>query len=185
MLGGLDIVHAVAEGLPAEVLLVVDPVMVATSGKRLLDLDAVRALKEEIILRATVVTPNIAEAAVVAGTGPITSLEEMREAAGRILDLGPFSVVVKGGDLPSGMATDLYVDRSGEILLTGQRYPYTVHGSGCVFSAAITAFLARGMGVREAVCGAKEFMDGALGEAYRSPGGLFSADPREGSPVHK
>jgi hydroxymethylpyrimidine/phosphomethylpyrimidine kinase len=182
MLGGEDIVHAVADSLPAGVPLVVDPVMVATSGKRLLDVDAVRALLEEIIPGATVVTPNIAEAAVIAGTGSITCLDEMREAAAQILGLGPFSVVVKGGDLPSGTATDLYLDRSGELLLTGRRYPYTVHGSGCVFSAAITAFLAKGTGIQEAVRGAKGFMDGALGRAYRDPDGRFSADPMEGSP---
>ena len=185
MLGGQDIVHVVAGELPAGVPLVVDPVMVATSGERLLDADAVSTLAEEIFPRATVVTPNVAEAAALAGTGPITTLQGMREAAEHILDLGPFSVVVKGGDRPSGTATDLYLDRSGELLLTGRRYSYTVHGSGCVFSAAIAAFLARGMGVREAACGAKGFMDGALGRAYQSLSGRFSADPTEGSPVRK
>ena len=185
MLGGQEIVHVVAGELPAGVPLVVDPVMVATSGERLMDVDAVRTLAEKIFPRATVVTPNVAEAAALAGTGPITTLREMREAAGQILDLGPFSVVVKGGDLPSGTATDLYLDRSGELLLTGRRYPYTVHGSGCVFSAAIAALLARGMGVREAVSAAKGFMDGAIGRAYPGRYGKLSADPRGGSPERK
>jgi len=116
-------VHIVAEGLPAGVPLVVDPVMVATRGEQLLDADAVRALAEEIFPRATVVTPNVAEVAVLAGTGPITTLQEMREAAGQILDLGPISVGVKGGDLPSGAATDLYLDRSGELVLSREALP--------------------------------------------------------------
>ena len=180
MLGGQMIVHSVAEELPVGVPLVVDPVMVATSGKRLLDADAARAPMEEIFPRATVVTPNVAEAAVLAGTDPITTLKDMREAAERILDLGPFSVVVKGGDLPTGTATDLYLDRSGELPLTGGRYPYAVHGSGCVFSAAIAGFLARGMDVRDAVSSAKGFMDGAISRAYTGSRGMFSADPREG-----
>ena len=77
MLVGQDIVHVVAGELPVGVPLVVDPVMVATSGERLLDAEAVKAIREEIFPRATVITPNIAEAAVIAGTGSITSLEEM------------------------------------------------------------------------------------------------------------
>ncbi len=185
MLGTREIVHTVAEALPHGVPLIVDPVMAATSGERLLEEDAVGLLVEEIFPRATVVTPNVAEAAILAGTGSITTLQGMREAAMQILDLGPGSVVVKGGDLPSGDATDLYLDRSGELVLTGNRYPYPVHGSGCVFSAALAALLARGMSARTAAGGAKEFMDGTLGRAYESLGGRFSADPVEGSLVHK
>jgi hydroxymethylpyrimidine/phosphomethylpyrimidine kinase len=93
---------------------------------------------------------------------------------------------VKGGDLPSGAAIDLYLDGSGELVLRGDRYPYSTHGSGCVFSAALAALLARGMDLRAAARGAKEFVDGALGKAYPGRGGRFSADPMEGSlPVNK
>jgi hydroxymethylpyrimidine/phosphomethylpyrimidine kinase len=177
MLGTAGIVRAVAGGLPEGVPLVVDPVMVATSGGRLLDSEALGPLVELILPRAAVVTPNIAEAAALAGTGPITGLGDMREAARWILGLGPSAVVVKGGDLPSGPATDLYLDRSGELVLEGARYPYTVHGSGCVFSAALAVFLARGMTPREAAMGAKGFIAGALGRPYRDLRGRASADP--------
>jgi len=181
MLATPGIIRAVAAGLPRGATLVVDPVMVATSGGRLMDAEGPAALAELLIPLAAVVTPNISEAAVLAGTGPVTGLGGMREAAGRILDLGPVAVVVKGGDLPAGPATDLFLDRSGELVLEGARYPYAVHGSGCVFSAALTAFLARGMTPREAARRAKGFMDGALGRPYRDLRGRGSADPVEGS----
>ena len=90
-------------------------------------------------------------------------------------------MVVKGGDIRSEAAIDLLLDGSGELVLTGKRYLARSMDPGCVFSAAITAFPARGMPVQGAAERAKGFMDGALGRAYPGKGGRLWADPMEGS----
>jgi hydroxymethylpyrimidine/phosphomethylpyrimidine kinase len=177
MLATREIILTVAAHLPEGIPLVVDPVMVATSGGRLLDPGAVDALTGSLIPRATIVTPNLAEAAALAGTGPITTEGEMRAAAGQILGMGPGAVIVKGGHLPSRDAVDLLVDSEGELWLRGERYPYDVHGSGCSFSAALAAFLARGEPVREAAIHAKAFIGPALRDAFTSSRGPPSVNP--------
>jgi hydroxymethylpyrimidine/phosphomethylpyrimidine kinase len=176
MLGNAPIIRAVAEALPEGAALVIDPVMVSTSGHRLLAEDAVRDLAELLIPRAAVVTPNIPEAEVLAGM-PVATVEDMAEAGRRILDLGARAVVVKGGHLSGGAAVDLLVDREGEMRLSGQRYPYSVHGSGCCFSAALTAYLARGMPAREGFAAAREFIDTAIREAAGDPGPVRVVNP--------
>jgi hydroxymethylpyrimidine/phosphomethylpyrimidine kinase len=180
MLASWEIILTVAAHLPEGIPLVVDPVMVATSGGELLEPDALDALRTALLPRATIVTPNLAEAAVLAGTGPITSEEGMRAAARRILEKGPGAVIVKGGHLPSRDAVDLLVDHAGELVLRGERYPYDIHGSGCCFSAALAAFLARGDSVRDAAVHAKAFIGPALREAYRSQRGSPSIRPDAG-----
>src|SRR5690606_9292000 len=112
MLGNAANVRAVAESLPEGGALVIDPVMISTSGHRLLAEDAVADLMELLIPRAAVVTPNIPEAEVLSRMRVMT-VEEMAEAGRRILDLGARAVVVKGGHLPGGAAIDLLVDRDG------------------------------------------------------------------------
>jgi hydroxymethylpyrimidine/phosphomethylpyrimidine kinase len=176
MLGNAANVRAVAEGLPEGAALVIDPVMVSTSGHRLLAEDAVRDLAELLIPRAAVVTPNIPEAEVLAGM-PVTTVEEMADAGRRILDLGARAVVVKGGHLAGGAAVDILVDRDGEMRLSGERYPYAVHGSGCCFSAALAAYLARGMHAREGFAAAREFIDTAIREAAGGPGPVRIVNP--------
>jgi len=180
MLSNSEIVRAVAGHLPDEVPLVIDPVMVSTSGHPLLEEEAVADLIELLIPRAAVVTPNIPEACVLSRMDAIRTVEEMQEAAERIRGLGPSAVVVKGGHLAEGPAVDVLVDGEGTVALSGTMYPYSVHGSGCCFSAALTGFLALGYPVREAFSLAKEFMDRAVraaaGEgAFRivNPGGLY------------
>ncbi|MCM2465714.1 bifunctional hydroxymethylpyrimidine kinase/phosphomethylpyrimidine kinase [Methanoculleus sp. CWC-02] len=176
MLGNAENVRAVAEALPEGAALVIDPVMVSTSGHRLLAADAVADLVGLLVPRAAIVTPNIPEAEVLAGMN-VATVEDMAEAGRRILDLGPRAVVVKGGHLPGGAAIDILVDRDGEMRLSGERYPYSVHGSGCCFSAALAAYLARGMPAREGFSAAREFIDTAIREAAGGPGPVRIVNP--------
>lgn len=178
MLWDSRVIRDVASGIPRSALLVVDPVMIASCGSRLLSEEAVGDLSELLVPRSTVVTPNLAEAAVLAGTGKITSLRGMREAGRRILDLGAAYVVVKGGHLPGGPAADLLVGKDGEQVFTGDRYPGDVHGTGCCFSAAITAYLAGGATVPAACAGAKKFVSRAIRSAWMTGGGHLMIDPR-------
>ena len=144
--------------------LVVDPVMVAKSGDRLLREDAVHALVHELLPLAMVLTPNLPEAEVLVGR-PLTSEEEIRQAARDILDLGPRAVVMKGGHRP-GDATDiLYDGRAFHVFEAVRVDTPNTHGTGCTFSAAIAAGLARGEDVLDAVEDAKHYVDQAIRRA--------------------
>jgi hydroxymethylpyrimidine/phosphomethylpyrimidine kinase len=145
--------------------LVVDPVMVATSGDRLLREDAVEALRTELLPLATVVTPNLPEAAVLTGR-EVSSLEGMREAARAIVGLGVRSVLVKGGHL-DGDAVDLFYDGSAFTELPGRRIQTTsTHGTGCTLASAIAALLARGEPLESAIGNAKVYVTAAIERAY-------------------
>jgi hydroxymethylpyrimidine/phosphomethylpyrimidine kinase len=178
MLGDGGVIRVVAERLPLEIPLVVDPVMVSTSGCTLLPDAAVETLARTLIPRAMIVTPNLAEAAVLAGMPPITSLSEMQRAGERILALGPAYVIVKGGHFGGEEdSVDLLLGKGKEWVLEGVRYPYEVHGSGCCFAAAITAYMARGESVPDACSHAKEFIDRALRLAARTRSGCAMVQP--------
>ncbi len=179
MLGSAGTIRAILRRLPHDTLLVVDPVMIATSGARLITDEATDVLVRELIPRATIVTPNIPEAEIIAKTDPIRTVEEMCSAAELIRNLGPQAVLVKGGHLPSTsqFITDVLIDSEGQWLIEGPRYHYKVHGSGCTLSAAITANLANGDPLREAVHEARTFTLSALKNAYLSAGGLRSSNP--------
>jgi hydroxymethylpyrimidine/phosphomethylpyrimidine kinase len=163
MLFSTDIIRAVAATV-REVnlrLLVVDPVMVATSGDRLLQLEAEATLCQELLPLATVVTPNLAETAVLTGQ-KVSSLEEMQAAAEYLVANGARAVVVKGGHAIV-KATDVFYDGSRMELLSAEVvHTSNTHGTGCTFSAAICAFLARGVPLLEAVQHAKRYLTGAL-----------------------
>ncbi|MGE3911552.1 MAG: bifunctional hydroxymethylpyrimidine kinase/phosphomethylpyrimidine kinase, partial [Chloroflexota bacterium] len=134
--------------------LVVDPVMVATSGDRLLREDAVDALRTELIPLAAVITPNLPEAGVLIGR-EISTLDEMREAAREIVGLGARSVMVKGGHL-EGDAVDIFYDGASFLELSAPRIDTTsTHGTGCTLAAGIAALLARGETLEAAVKGSK------------------------------
>jgi hydroxymethylpyrimidine/phosphomethylpyrimidine kinase len=179
MLGSAGNIRALLRGLPRDILLVVDPVMVATSGARLITDEATEILIRELLPRSTVATPNIPEAETIAGIGSIRTIEDMCSAAELIRSLGPKAVLVKGGHLPttSQFVTDVLIDAEGQWLIEGPRYPYKVHGSGCTLSTAITANLANGLPLRESAHDAKIFTLAALKNAYLSAGGLRSANP--------
>ncbi len=165
MLATAEIIRAVAERVRTYNIepLVVDPVMVATSGSRLLAEEAVEVLVEELFPLATVITPNIAEAAALLGR-PAGNLDQMRAAVGALCALGPRAVVITGGHL-CGEAVDVFMDsRSGQIHeLSAPRVTSDgTHGSGCTFAAALAAALAKGAGLREATQQAKEFTAQAI-----------------------
>jgi len=146
--------------------LVVDPVMVSKSGFRLIREDAVDALASLLIPMARVVTPNLHEAALLAGM-EIRSIEEMKAAAEKIAAMGARAVVVKGGHAAFALAVDvLYADGALEELRPdGPVRERSVHGTGCTFSAAITARLALGDSLRDAVHKAKRYVTRVIAAA--------------------
>jgi hydroxymethylpyrimidine/phosphomethylpyrimidine kinase len=170
MLYSAPIIRAVAVAVREAGLrrLVVDPVMVATSGARLLRPDAVAALCERLLPLATVVTPNLPEAEVLTGR-PVRGVARMEEAARTILRRFGCACVVKGGHAAGGkMAPDVLCTARGVTHFVLPRVEgAATHGTGCTFSAAIAALLARGADLEEAVRGAKDFVFGALRRPWR------------------
>jgi hydroxymethylpyrimidine kinase/phosphomethylpyrimidine kinase len=141
---------------------VMDPVMVSTSGDRLLAEDAIESLRMELLPLAHVVTPNLREAEILADL-PVRSVDDMRVAAERIRQLGARAVLVKGGHLPDDDAVDLLVDASGERIWSRRRIDTRhTHGTGCTLSAAIAACLARGDELADAVDHAVRFVAKAI-----------------------
>ncbi len=164
MLATSSIVEAVVAAVEALDLpnLVVDPVMIAKSGDRLLDADAVHAMRASLLKLARVVTPNIPEAEALAGM-PIQSRGDMREAARRIAAFGPRAVLVKGGHLPGDEVVDLvYLDGVIHELVGPRVAGRHTHGTGCTFAAAVAAGLARGEDLVAAAEAAKTYVAGAM-----------------------
>ncbi len=165
MLASPDIIEAVAGRISQwNLRLVVDPVMVAKSGDPLLEREAVSTLRTVLLPLAEVVTPNLFEAEVLTDQR-IETLDDMRSAARAIHALGPRHVVVKGGHR-TGEPVDVYFDgeRFAELRAERIQTPHT-HGTGCTFSAAIAAFIARGLPVYDAVASAKNYITGAIRHA--------------------
>ena len=163
MLSTADIVTAVADALRRHRFeqLVVDPVMIAKSGDPLLQLDAREALIREILPLALLVTPNLHEAAALAGI-PVETHADMAEAARRIHGRGPRHVLVKGGHLKDD-ATDLLFDGRELLRFPGPRLEsQNTHGTGCTLSAAIAAGLANGRPLPDAVRDAKAYVTAAI-----------------------
>ena len=145
---------------------VVDPVMVAKSGDRLLREDAVEALRFELIPLADVVTPNLPEAGDILGR-EVRTVHEMRDAARMIHALGAKNVVIKGGHLPGDIVTDILFDGADFHEFSGPRIETkNTHGTGCTFASAIAAYLAKGETVVDAVGKAKEYLAEAIRQAY-------------------
>jgi hydroxymethylpyrimidine/phosphomethylpyrimidine kinase len=167
MLANAAIVEVVAAAI-AELdlpLVVVDPVMIAKSGDRLLGEDAVAVLRTELLPRAHMVTPNVPEAEVLSGR-TIRSSDDMREAGKRILALGPRVVLVKGGHLEGPDSIDIACTRDAVFELRMPRISSrNTHGTGCTLSSAIAANLALGLDDREALTRAREYVDGAIRHA--------------------
>ncbi len=148
--------------------LVVDPVMIATTGSRLIDQDAVDVLRRELLPRATLVTPNAPEAGALLNT-PITDETALEMAADALIDqLGVEAVLVKGGDLEGDHVVDVYCDgRSREVFREPRITTTSTHGSGCALASAITARLALGQPLENAVRGARHWVRQAI---ERAPG---------------
>jgi len=173
MLSNAAIIGAVSRVLRVSRVgpLVVDPVMVAKSGDRLLDSDALGALKADLLPLAALVTPNLPEAEVLAGMA-VRTLEEQREAARRIVALGARAAVVKGGHAESAEIVDVLFDGHAVTEFPHERVPGTsTHGTGCTFSAAITAQLALGRGIKEAIPLAQAYVAKAIRHAPDLGGG--------------
>ena len=167
MLSSAAIIEAVADGITRHELrpLVVDPVMVAKSGDRLLRPEAVEALRRKLLPIARLVTPNIPEAEVLAGR-PIRNREDRVIAARRIMEFGAHAVVIKGGHSEDDPVVDVLVDPEGVHEYAARRLATTsTHGTGCTFSAAIAASLAQGGDLAGAVGQAREYLTRALAAA--------------------
>lgn len=178
MLLNASIVEAVADRVKAHHLytLVVDPVLASSSGTPLLHPDGLKSLKDCLLPRAHVVTPNLAEASLLTGR-TVTRREEMYDAAKAIQDMGPRYVVITGGHL-EGEPMDLLYTVHDFIEFGGERMDTTdTHGTGCIFSAALTAYLARGLTVPEAVGEAKLFVLHAIQNGLRIGSGHGPANP--------
>ena len=180
MLATADISRIVADtlGTLRRPNLVVDPVMTAGNpGRRtLLPPEAVEILKTRLLALATVVTPNTLEACVLSGID-VRSLDEAREAAKRILDLGPQAVVVKGGHLEGRTAIDLLYDGKTFTEFSSPRSPFeSVHGTGCAFASAIAAGLALGDELPAAVARAKTYVTGAIEHSFELGSGARLID---------
>jgi hydroxymethylpyrimidine/phosphomethylpyrimidine kinase len=166
MLGHAAVTAAAADAIERHRLqrVVVDPVMVATSGARLLDEAAVATVRSRLLPLATLLTPNLAEAEILTGLR-IVSAADLAAAARRLVDMGARAALVKGGHL-EGPAIDVFWDGSTELELVAERLPgRNTHGTGCTLSAAVTARLALGEGLVDAVRHAKDYVTRAIAQA--------------------
>lgn len=167
MLSSIPLVRVVSQKIQEHQLrqLVVDPVMVAKGGHPLLREEARRVLAEVLLPLALVVTPNLYEASLLAGM-EVNDRLSMEEAARRIKALGPLYVVVKGGHLAQEACDLLFDGRSVRTYVSAKLDTVCTHGAGCTFSAAITAALAKGQDVAEAVATAKTFVTKTMAAGF-------------------
>ena len=182
MLGSADAVSAVVSAVELASIgpLVVDPVMISSHGERLLAAEAVEVLRSRLLPRAAIVTPNLAEAAVLAGF-PVGDRSAMVAAARALRALGPSAVLVTGGHLAEAESSpDLLVSDEGVAWLEGPRLDQRhTHGTGCVLSAAITAYLALGASPSHACLEGKRFVTSAIAAGGSLGQGVGPVDPGE------
>jgi hydroxymethylpyrimidine/phosphomethylpyrimidine kinase len=170
MLSATTVIEAVADGLARwhQTNVVLDPVMVATSGARLISPEAVAVLRSALIPHALIITPNLPEAAALLDTGVATNEAEMRLQAERLLALGVKSVLMKGGHGKGAESADFFADGTHMIRLTADRIDTrNTHGTGCTISSAIAAGLAKGLDLGTAVREAKAYVTAAIAAADR------------------
>ena len=178
MLFARDVILSVAErlGKAGDIPLVVDPVMVSTSGHVLLEPDAEQALKDRLIPLATVLTPNMPEASRLVGF-PVDDERDMEKAASRLIELGPQWVLLKGGHLKTE-AKDLLVRAGARVWFASPKIrSRNTHGTGCTLASAIAAGLAKGLQVPEAVAEAKELVTVGIEKAPNIGKGHGPLDP--------
>jgi hydroxymethylpyrimidine/phosphomethylpyrimidine kinase len=170
MVAEISVIGAIAAGLakwrPKHIVL--DPVMVATSGDRLLRADAVEALRTKLIPTASLITPNLPEAAALLDEPVATNENAIADQGKRLLGLGPRAVLIKGGHGQGADSTDYFIAASGTIPLSAPRIATkNTHGTGCSLSSAITAGLAKGESMETAVRNAKAWVSAAIAAADR------------------
>ena len=169
MLANTGVIETVADALRAHrpPFLVLDPVMVATSGAKLLEDSALDALRLRLIPLASVITPNLPEAELLLGHA-VTDLAGMRAAASELLSLGAASVFLKGGHLQSdGDVVDLFADSTGMREIAHPRLRIEAHGTGCTLASAVAANLCLGLTLTEACSAASDYVHAALLKGYR------------------
>lgn len=170
MLSTPAVIEAVAAGLDRfqQTMVVLDPVMVAESGDRLITPEAIAVLKRELLPRALIITPNLPEAAALLDTSVASNEAEMRLQAERFLALGVKAVLMKGGHGKGPESADFFADGTHMIRLTADRVDTrNTHGTGCTISSAIAAGLAKGHDLAGAVRAAKAYITAAIGAADR------------------
>lgn len=170
MLSRPETIEAVADGLARHRArnVVLDPVMVATSGDRLLAPEAVEALRERLIPAALIMTPNLPEAAALLDEAEARTEDEMRTQGERLLALGATAVLIKGGHGGAPESVDILVERLGTTRLPAPRIATrNTHGTGCTLSSAIAAGLAKGLSLHDAVAAAKAYVTAAIAASER------------------
>ncbi len=170
MLSQPAVIEAVADGLARwrQTKVVLDPVMVATSGDRLIAPEAVEVLKRVLIPRALVITPNLAEAGALLDAPPARTEAEMRVQGERLLALGARAVLIKGGHGEAAESVDLLVAPGAVTRLAAARIATkNTHGTGCTLSAAIAAGLAKGLDLSAAARAAKDYVSAAIAASQR------------------
>ncbi len=168
MLFSAQIIEAVVESFGTHRIcpLVVDPVMVATSGAPLLKPSALRLIKSKLLPLACLITPNLDEASLLTGK-PLRTITDLRGAAKELHERYGCAVLVKGGHLRGSQAVDVFFDgRTEELLSAPFVKGVSTHGTGCTYSAAIAASLAKGQPLQRAVRTAKEFITNAIGRSH-------------------
>jgi hydroxymethylpyrimidine/phosphomethylpyrimidine kinase len=168
MLSRAATIKAVAAGLDRyrAANIVLDPVMIATSGDRLLEPEAVESLRGQLIPRARVLTPNLPEAAALLGAPVASNENDMRAQAERLLALGAQSILIKGGHGSGAESVDLLVDANGVVRFAAPRVATrNTHGTGCSLSSAIAAGFAKGLALADAVRAAKSYVTAAINAA--------------------
>lgn len=171
MLGSVEIVELGAKYIEKHGLsnVVIDPVMVCKGEDEVLLPETVDAARDLLLPKATIVTPNLFEAGQLSKLGALKSIDQMKEAAARIYELGAKNVVIKGGRaLNHPLAVDLFYDGNDYVLLETEKLETTYnHGAGCTFAAAITANLANGLSIYDAVFNAKAFVTAAIQHGWK------------------
>lgn len=170
MLGNAAIIRAVSralQGLRAPIVL--DPVMIAKGGDRLLAADAVAALRQWLLPCATVITPNLPEAGDLLGLAPASTLAGMRQQARHLIDAGAQAVLLKGGHLPASDCTDLLclADGAQHLFSAARITTANTHGTGCTLSSALATRLGQGQGLQEAARNAKAYVLEAIAAGDR------------------
>ena len=170
MIANAAIAEAVADALAPNrgMPIVLDPVMIAKGGAPLLSSDAVAVVTRKLLPLATVITPNLPEAAALLGEEVAESRQDMATQAERLRALGPGAVLVKGGHLPGTESPDVLASADGLVWFEAQRTPTrNTHGTGCTLSSAIAADLGKGAHATEAIALAKRYLSNAIAQANR------------------
>lgn len=170
MVSRREAIEAIAAGLARwhPPVVVLDPVMIATSGDKLLAPDAIDALRQQLVPKVQLITPNLPEAAALLGEQVATSVGEIEGQGRRLLQLGCGAVLIKGGHGQGPSSTDYLVSAAGTLALAAPRIATkNTHGTGCSLSSAIAAELAKGADIETAARNAKTWISGAIAAADR------------------